>query len=166
MEYNLMVNQEKKCINAVISDQHIQVQTENALHDAGFVNISDHQVLLTVDGKIFNAFVSHHGNTKTVAIQGRSYEIRDADLIEETSSGKKSVLNAATIVASPMPAVVTGILVKTGDRVEKGRGLVIVSAMKMETTLFAPFDGTISGINAKPGDKVMPTQILVDIEKD
>lgn len=165
MEYNLMVNQEKKCISAVISDQHIRVQTESTLYDAGFVNVSDHQVLLTVDGKMFTAYILNNGNTKTVVLQGRSYEIRDADLIEETSSGKKSVLNTAAIVASPMPAVVIGILVKIGDRVEKGRGLVVVSAMKMETTLFAPFEGIVSGINANIGDKVMPAHILVDIEK-
>ncbi len=184
MEYNLMVNQEKLSIQAVISkgvvifkgvvisqgavisEGHIQIQRENSSYDAGFINVSDHQVLLNIDGKIFNAFVSHHGNTKTVVLQGQSYEIEDADLIEEDLPGKKSLLNTTTIVASPMPAVVIGILVKAGDRVEKGQGLIIVSAMKMETTLFAPFDGMISNINANIGDKVMPAQILVDIEKE
>jgi biotin carboxyl carrier protein len=101
-----------------------------------------------------------------VVVKGHSYEIEDADRMEESLPGKKSFVNMATIVASPMPAVVIGILVKPGDRVEKGQGLVIVSAMKMETTLFAPFAGMVSGINAKLGDKVMPTHILVDIEKE
>jgi 3-methylcrotonyl-CoA carboxylase alpha subunit len=178
MEYNLMVNREKLSVQAVISkwagiskgagisQGHIQVQRENRSYEAEFVNVSDHQVLIHVNGKIFNAYVSHHGNTKTVVLRGRSYEIIDSDLMEETSSGKKSFLNTATVVASPMPAVVIGILVKIGDRVEKGQGLVIVSAMKMETTLFAPFEGRVSGIHANIGDKVMPTRILVDIEKD
>ncbi len=166
MEYNLIVNQEKKSVHAVISDRNITVQTENSPYEVSFVTLSDHQILLNMDGKIFNAFVSTQGNTKTVTIKGRSYEIQDADRIEPSLPGKKSLLNTTTIVASPMPAVVIGILARIGDRVEKGQGLVIVSAMKMETTLFAPFDGTISHINAAVGDKVMPTQILVDIEKD
>jgi 3-methylcrotonyl-CoA carboxylase alpha subunit len=178
MEYNLMVNREKLSVQAVISkwagistgagvsQGHIQAQRENRSYEAEFVNVSDHQVLIHVDGKIFNAYVSRHGNTKTVILRGRSYEITDADLMEETSSGKKSFLNTASVVASPMPAVVIGILVKIGDRVEKGQGLVIVSAMKMETTLFAPFEGRVSGIHADIGDKVMPAHILVDIEKD
>jgi len=184
MEYNLMVNQEKLSVQAVISkwagiskgacvstgagvsQGHIQIQRENRSYEAEFVNVSDHQVLIHVDGKIFNAYVSQNGNTKTVVLRGRSYEITDADLMEETSSGKKSFLNTTSVVASPMPAVVIGILVGMGDRVEKGQGLVIVSAMKMETTLFAPFDGRVSGIHANIGDKVMPARILVDIEKD
>jgi len=166
MEYNLLVNQEKKSIHAVISNRNIQVQMENIQYDAGFTPLSDNQILLNVDGKMFNAFVFTSGNTKTVIIKGRSYEIQDIDLLEPSSTGKKSTVNRGTIVASPMPAVVIGILVHIGDRVEKGQGLVIVSAMKMETTLFAPFGGIISGINAAIGDKVMPTHILVDIEKD
>ena len=172
MEYTLMVNQEKLSVQAVISkwagvsEGHIQIQRENRSYEAEFVNVSDHQVLIHVDGKIFNAYVSQNGSTKTVVLRGRSYEIIDSDLMEEPSSGKKSFLNTATIVASPMPAVVIGILVKIGDRVEKGQGLVIVSAMKMETTLFAPFEGRVSGIHAAVGDKVMPARILVDIEKD
>ena len=178
MEYNFMVNREKLSVQAAISNGavisqgtgnsqgHIQIQMENRSCEAEFVNVSDHQVLIHVDGKIFNAFVSHHGNTKTVVLRGRSYEITDADLMEETSPGKKSFLNTASVVASPMPAVVIGILVKIGDRVEKGRGLVIVSAMKMETTLFAPFEGRVSGIHANIGDKVMPAHILVDIENE
>lgn len=166
MEYNLMVNQEKKCITAVVSDRNIRVQTENSIIDAEFTPLSDHQILLSIDGKMFNTFIYPNGNKKTVVIKGQSYEIEDADLMEEALPGKKSFVNTATTVASPMPAVVIGILTKIGDRVKKGQGLVIVSAMKMETTLFAPFDGTISAINAKIGDKVMPSHILVDIEKD
>nr|NJM02389.1 hypothetical protein [Desulfobacula sp.] len=172
MEYNFMVNQEKLSVQSVISkgdgisEGHIQIQMGNRSCEAEFVNVSDHQVLIHVDGKIFNAYVSHHGNTKTVVLRGRPYEITDADLMEETSPGKKSFLNTASVVVSPMPAVVIGILVKIGDRVEKGQGLVIVSAMKMETTLFAPFEGRVSGIHADIGDKVMPARILVDIEKD
>ncbi|NOX35169.1 MAG: hypothetical protein GXP56_15820 [Deltaproteobacteria bacterium] len=166
MEYNLIVNQEKKSIDAVISDQNIKVQTKSKAYNASFMTISDYHILLNVDGQNFNAYVWNDGGTKTVIIKGRSYEVLDADLVEQNSSGEKSFASNARVVASPMPAVVICVLAQVGDRVKKGQGLVIVSAMKMETTLFAPFDGTISGINAKEGDKVMPADILVDIEKD
>jgi biotin carboxyl carrier protein len=56
--------------------------------------------------------------------------------------------------------------VSAGDAVVKGQAVVIVSAMKMETTLVAPFDGTVSKVNVAEGDKVMPGDVLVDIEKD
>jgi biotin carboxyl carrier protein len=60
--------------------------------------------------------------------------------------------------------VVVKILVAAGDDVRQGDGLVVVSAMKMETTLSAPFDARVAGINAAEGDKVMPGDILVDLE--
>jgi len=65
-----------------------------------------------------------------------------------------------------MPSVVVRIMVSPGDLVRKGDGVVVVMAMKMESTLTAPYDGRVRNINAAVGDKVMPGQILVDIEKE
>ncbi len=63
-----------------------------------------------------------------------------------------------------MPAIVARILVKTDQEVEKGDPLIVVSAMKMETTLTAPFKGIIENINTAEGEKVNPGDILVDIK--
>ena len=64
-----------------------------------------------------------------------------------------------------MPAVVVSVLVNAGDQVNQGDGVIVVAAMKMETTLTAPYDGKVIKINASEGDNVMPGDILVDIEK-
>ncbi len=65
-----------------------------------------------------------------------------------------------------MPSVVVRVLVKEGDRVVKGQGLVVVTAMKMETTLKAPHSGVVRKVNTYPEAKVMPGDILVEIEKE
>lgn len=165
MEYNLIVNQEKKSMDADLSGRKLTITTENKVYHTSIERISNHHLLLIIDGQIVNAFISTENNTKTVIINGQSYEIRDADQTEHIPSRAKSPATTATQVVSPMPAIVTAILTCVGDRVKKGQGLVIVSAMKMETTLFAPYDGRISKINANVGDKVVPADILVDIEK-
>lgn len=165
MEYNLIVNKETKSIDAVVSWQTIKASTGSAVYDVSFVSISDHQIFLNVNGQHFNAFILNDRGKKTIIINGRSYEVLDADMVEQDTCGKKNFATAATTVSSPIPAVVTNILVEVDDHVEKGQGLVIVSAMKMETTLYAPFGGRVSRINAKIGDKVMPADILVDIEQ-
>jgi biotin carboxyl carrier protein len=64
-----------------------------------------------------------------------------------------------------MPAVVIAVCVNEGDRVEKGQKVVVVSAMKMETTLVAPYTGIITRINVQANDKVMPGDILVNIDE-
>jgi biotin carboxyl carrier protein len=68
-------------------------------------------------------------------------------------------------VRPPMPAVVVKVMVAVGDAVTRGQPLVVVSAMKMETTLVAPKDGMVSEIKVKEGDKVSPADILVGIEE-
>jgi biotin carboxyl carrier protein len=57
-------------------------------------------------------------------------------------------------------------MVAEGDSVQKGDNVIVLTAMKMETTLTAPFPGRVKGINVSVGEKVMPGKILVDIEKE
>ncbi|MCU0578664.1 MAG: hypothetical protein MUF69_03870, partial [Desulfobacterota bacterium] len=68
-------------------------------------------------------------------------------------------------VTPPMPAVVVRLLVREGEMVVKGQGLVVVSAMKMETTLKAPMDGVVRKINTALQAKVMPGDRLVEIDE-
>jgi 3-methylcrotonyl-CoA carboxylase alpha subunit len=63
-----------------------------------------------------------------------------------------------------MPAIVVLVPVAEGDWVEKGQVVMVISAMKMETSLKAPYGGRITRIKVNEGDKVMPGDILVDIE--
>jgi biotin carboxyl carrier protein len=66
-------------------------------------------------------------------------------------------------VTPPMPAVVVRIFSEPGQHVERGDALVVVAAMKMETTLVAPRDGVVSCVNVAEGDKVSPGQVLVEV---
>ena len=65
-----------------------------------------------------------------------------------------------------MPSVVVRILVEEGEQVKRGQGLVVVSAMKMETILRAPSDGIVRKINTVLDQKVSPGDILVEIQEE
>lgn len=67
-------------------------------------------------------------------------------------------------VTPPMPATVVRILVHVGDHVERGQGLVVLSAMKMETTLSAPHDGVVQTVRTEVGATVRPGEVLVDVQ--
>jgi biotin carboxyl carrier protein len=69
-----------------------------------------------------------------------------------------------TEVTPTTPATVISVAVKAGDAVTKGQALVLVSAMKMETTLTAPYDGTVTAVNTEAGAVVSPGDILVELE--
>lgn len=118
---------------------------------------------LVVDGRAVTAHVAAVEGGAQVFVGGRVYDIEDLD---KAASKKRrgGSDNGPNEVTPPMPAVVLRVGAAVGDVVEKGQGLVVVSAMKMETTLTAPYAGTVTAVNTEVDAKVMPGEILVDIE--
>jgi biotin carboxyl carrier protein len=69
-----------------------------------------------------------------------------------------------TPIRSPMPGKVVKILVKVGDKVSAGQGVVVVEAMKMENELRAPRDGVVKQVTAEEGRAVESGQTLALLE--
>lgn len=58
-------------------------------------------------------------------------------------------------------ATVTGVLVKPGDSVKEGQGILEVETDKASMTVDADFTGTVEAVHVKPGDKIpIGTKIL------
>ncbi|MBP1912912.1 pyruvate/oxaloacetate carboxyltransferase [Thermococcus stetteri] len=68
------------------------------------------------------------------------------------------------VVTAPMPGKILRILVKKGEQVKTGQGLLILEAMKMENEIPAPKDGVVKGILVKEGDTVNTGDPLIEIE--
>ena len=64
---------------------------------------------------------------------------------------------------APIPGTIIRYLVKEGDEVKEGTGVVILEAMKMENEIVAPAAGKIKSLNFKPGDKVSGGAVLAII---
>jgi acetyl/propionyl-CoA carboxylase alpha subunit len=69
-----------------------------------------------------------------------------------------------TAVTSPMPGKVVKLLVKPGDAVTAGQGLVVVEAMKMENELRAARAGSVQAIRVKEGQPVEGGETLLTLE--
>ena len=67
-------------------------------------------------------------------------------------------------VVAPMPGKVVRILVKAGDRVEAGQGLLVVEAMKMQNEIRSPKSGAIIRMLAKEGQAVNAGEVLAWVE--
>lgn len=128
--------------------------------------VDESMIRLAVGGKAVNAFVASAAQGTLVNIDGTTWLVQDMR-DDAASPARRGRLSAAPKeVTPPMPSVVVRILVSAGDPVRKGDPVVVVSAMKMETTLVAPFDGTVKAVSCAEGDKVAPGQILVHIDPD
>ena len=62
-----------------------------------------------------------------------------------------------------MPGKVVRVLVEAGASVEKGTGVVIVEAMKMQNEMKSPRAGVVVAVNVTPGDTVNAGEVLATI---
>jgi propionyl-CoA carboxylase alpha chain len=65
---------------------------------------------------------------------------------------------------APLPGAVTKVLVREGDVVAEGDGLVVLEAMKMEHTLRAGGAGTVARVHCAAGEQVDVHDLLVTVE--
>ncbi len=165
MEYQLNINEDKRVLTVTPEgDRRFDATIGETTYTTSFEWISEHAVLLNVNGEQTTAYLADGPDGKTVMIKGRVWSVED----QGSSTRRKNRGNQQKLpkdIRPPMPAVVSQILVSKGDLVTEGQGVIVVSAMKMETTLLAPFNGIVTEINIAEGDKVTPKQILVDISE-
>ena len=67
-------------------------------------------------------------------------------------------------VGAPMAGEVVEVLVAEGEEIEAGKPLVVLSAMKMETTVSAPVSGKLRHIGVVKGDACAAGDLLVAID--
>ena len=100
--------------------------------------------------------VYSEGNRYTVEVEGRRYRF---DFLEP-GFGKSAGKSAGGAVSGPQEvlAVMAGrvvtVLVREGDKVKAGQGLIILEAMKMENEVQAPKAGTVSVIHVSKGQSL------------
>ena len=110
----------------------------------------------------------HEDGTRTVFFelngQPRSVTVRDLSLEAKTAPAVKADPNHPGHVGAPIPGAVTAIAVEEGQPVKKGDKLLVMEAMKMQSTVYAPVAGTVKQILAHVGQQVEPKDLLVVIE--
>jgi len=67
-------------------------------------------------------------------------------------------------VTSPLAGTVLEVKCKPGDQVAQGQALLVIEAMKMETTIAAPVAGKVKAVSVAAGDAVRESQTLVEFE--
>lgn len=121
---------------------------------------------LIVDNRSFEIEVDNTDDEYRVLVDGRNYRIHLVDerrvRVGAAQSGLQ--LQGRQMVSVPMPGKIIAVLVAVGDAVEKGQGLVIVEAMKMENEVRSPISGEVKEIKVKPGDTVEGGALLVIVE--
>jgi biotin carboxyl carrier protein len=138
---------------------------------------------VTLDGRAIAVDVAEIApNTLSILLDGQSFEISvtpspngklklhngtqefTAEVIDPRSwSGRRHgnvEAEGRQQIVAPMPGKVVHLLVKAGEHVEAGQGLLVVEAMKMQNEIRSPKSGTVERILAKEGQPVNVGEVL------
>jgi pyruvate carboxylase len=109
----------------------------------------------------------HPDGTRTIFFelngQPREVEIRDNKLRAAVAARPKADPSEPGEVGSPIPGAISSIVVDVGQTVKKGDRLLVLEAMKMQSTVYAPIDGKVTKKLANVGDKVEAKDLLLVI---
>ena len=67
-------------------------------------------------------------------------------------------------IGAPLPGLVTVVAVESGHTVKKGDRLLVIEAMKMQSTVYSPVAGKVAKLAAQAGQQVEAKDLLMVIE--
>jgi pyruvate carboxylase len=118
--------------------------------------------------KLLTVSDPHPDGTRTIFFelngQPREVEIRDHKLRAMVAARPKADPSEPGHVGSPIPGAISSIVVDVGQKVKKGDRLLVLEAMKMQSTVYAPVEGKVTKKLANVGDKVEAKDLLLVIE--
>jgi len=143
------------------------IKCDNKEQHFSFLNIGNNRYSLIHNNQSHLVHIIHEGSYYHIHIDGEYFPIRVEDermrnlrqLVQQASqaSGIKTI-------TAPIPGLITKVLVREGDQVKKGGGLIILEAMKMENEIKADRDGTVEKILVSQGAPVEKDQALIVIQ--
>jgi propionyl-CoA carboxylase alpha subunit len=123
------------------------------------LRLDDHIATVQIERLPGRAFrLAHRG----VIRRGQVLTARAAELLRMMP--EKAAADTSRMVLSPMPGLLTQVVVDEGQEVKAGEALVVVEAMKMENVLRAERDGKVAKLCAKPGDSLAVDQVILEFE--
>lgn len=134
------------------------------------VDVKNGRFHIVCNNKSFVADVlAHDRKNKSfeIIINNNAYSVQLKDRFDELLHDlgmdvKRS--NKDNDVKAPMPGRVLEILVKEGDAVAEGDGLIVLEAMKMENIIKSTREGVLKHIQTAEGDSVEKNAVLLSYE--
>lgn len=137
------------------------IEIDATLTETGFCSILH-------NGRSYNAEVVNHSEGEyTITANFRRYEVKLQNprkkYIHNGNSAEEEVQDC---IKAPMPGKIIAVLVEKGSHVKKGVPLIIIEAMKMQSTYTASQDSIVDSVEVAEGDSVLSDQLLISFKHD
>jgi biotin carboxyl carrier protein len=122
------------------------------------------------NGKSYTAIVEKVDTKSkeiTLRINGQTHKVAIQEPIDQLLASMGMDLKAmqkAEPVKAPMPGMILKVLVEPGQQINKGDGLLILEAMKMENVLKAGASATVKSIRVEERTAVEKGAVLIELE--
>ena len=156
MKYFVVVNGRDHEVELLERLGKLEVRVDGKPLDLDYHEVDElGQVVVLRDGRSYALSIEGDESRAAVTLAGHFHDVRLEDERERAAhAAERSSGPTGGVVSSVMPGVVVEVLVKLGDKVEKGQPLLILSAMKMQNEVAAPAPGVVSGLHVAPGEPV------------
>ncbi len=165
----------------------MKARIDNRLREVEMISKDGNKVEISVDGKIYDIdVVMSESGFCSIIHEGRSYNAESVRHSEgkysittnfrhfdiELSNPQKKYLRGRQSAAdevqetitSPMPGKIIKIMVTEEMEVKQGDALIVVEAMKMQSTYSAAQNATVEKIHVTEGDSVSRDQLLISFK--
>jgi acetyl/propionyl-CoA carboxylase alpha subunit len=116
---------------------------------------------ILINGNSFEVRVERLGTELRATTGGQVFRIATADGREwRRYRGSAVEAEGRQQVLAPMPGKIVRVLVKAGDAVQTGQGLLVVEAMKMQNEIRAPKSGMIDRVAVVEGQTVNAGEVV------
>jgi biotin carboxyl carrier protein len=129
--------------------------------EADAVEIATGLYSILIGGESFEVRVEPMQASLRVYVAGQEYSVTFHDPRRwRRKRGETPESQGRQQVLAPMPGKIARVLIKAGETIEAGQGLVVVEAMKMQNEVRSPKSGLIERILVSEGQSVNAGEVL------
>lgn len=166
MKLSIEINTQKCEVGLTKTDGKVRAVVDGREYDLEVCEPEKNVFLFKYNGRIDEVMVYEMAGGVYV-VRSRDAEIKavvtDPKRLRGSSIDAEHAGGAAEIKTA-MPGKVVRILVAAGDDVQKGDGVLVVEAMKMQNEMKSPKDGVVKEIRTAEGSTVNAGDVLAVIE--
>jgi len=144
--------------------------SQEAIEELDVVNLDNKKFHLLSNHQSYQGEITEYNfinRTYSVKVNGVIYNVaikNELDQLIKNMGFSTGSTKNVKLIKAPMPGVVLQVNVSIGQEVQEDESLVILEAMKMESSLVAPSSGIVKNIEVSSGDTVEKGQLLIEFE--
>jgi len=156
-----ILNEEETSVKYRFQKEKFHFKLGEQAYSVKLITCNNGNINLEIDGIRYAFTIANNGNHFFIHNEqfgNKNIQLKDrfpAKEVEKVQGGYES----------PMPSQIIKVLVKEGQEVSSGDGLIILSSMKMENTIEASEDGIVEEIYTEEGQSVEAGFLLLKLKE-